>query len=188
MRTRPTSQPAGLLLALAALAGGCTVAPAEPSPAGLVPVRESPPVAFSAAELPASDVLRDWDRARSRAFAAGDAAALRRLYVPGSAAGTADVRLLRGYRRRGLRVEGMRMQLLGVTVRAATSGVLRLRVTDRLVGAVAVGNGVREPLPRDRASTRLLVLRRGGDGRWRVASVRESSPPRGAGSASAPRS
>jgi hypothetical protein len=177
-----------LALALTVVAGGCTAGPAEPSPARVAPAGESPPVADSSAELPASDVLRAWDRARARAFATDDAAALRRLYVPGSAAGTADVGLLRGYRRRGLRVEGMRMQLLRLTVREATPGVLRLRVTDRLVGAVAVGHRVREPLPRDQASTRLLVLRRGQDGRWRIVSVRESSPPRDAGSASAPRS
>lgn len=147
----------------------------------------APPAAVSAARFPASDVLHAWDRARSRAFAAGDVAALRRLYVPGSAAGTSDVRLLRRYLRRGLRVEGMRMQLLAVTVLARSATTLRVRVTDRLVGAAAAGHGVREPLPHDRASTRVVALRHDG-GRWRVAWVRESSPRPAAGSASAPRS
>jgi len=36
---------------------------------------------------------------------------------------------------------------------------------------VAVGGSVRVPLPRDRADTRRVELRRGPDGAWRVASV-----------------
>lgn len=140
-----------------------------------------------AAALPAADVLRAWDGRRAEAFAAGDLAALRRLYVPGSRAGTADRALLRGYLDRGLRVEGMRVQVLALDVLAQRSGSLRLRVTDRLVGAVAVGESGRVALPRDEASTRVVVLRRvaatvrpdGAPGLWRVASVRSSSPTRG---------
>jgi hypothetical protein len=187
VRTTPTSRQAGVLLAVTALAAGCSSEPAGRPPAPEAAVVSDAPAAVSAPRFPASDVLRGWDCARSEAFAAGDVAALRRLYVPGSAAGTSDVRLLRGYLRRGLRVEGMRMQLLAVTVLARRPTALRVRVTDRLVGAVAAGDGVREPLPHDRASTRVIALRRDG-GRWRVASVRESSPRPGAGSASAPRS
>ncbi len=129
---------------------------------------------------PASDVLRAWDRARSRAFADGDLAALRRLYVPGSTAGTSDVRLLRAYLDRGLHVEGMQMQLLALEVLARTPARLRLLVTDRLAEAVAVGEGVRRALPSDRASTRVVVLRRTEDGgEWRVASVSDSVPTQG---------
>ena len=140
-----------------------------------------------AAALPAADVLRAWDGRRAEAFAAGDLAALGRLYVPGSRAGTADRALLRGYLDRGLRVEGMRVQVLALDVLARRPGSLRLRVTDRLVGAVAVGESGRVALPRDEASTRVVVLRRlaatarpdGAPGLWRVASVRSSSPMRG---------
>jgi hypothetical protein len=186
VRTTPSSRPAGILLAATALAVGCSSGSAGRPVAPEAAVVPAPAAAVSAARFPASDVLRAWDRARSRAFAAGDVAALRRLYVPGSAAGTSDVRLLRRYLRRGLRVDGMRMQLLAVTVLARGPTALRVRVTDRLVGAVAVGHGVREPLPHDRASTRVVALRHAGD-RWRVAWVRESSPRPAAGSASAPR-
>lgn len=137
-----------------------------------------------AAWFPPADVLRSWDRARARAYAAGDLASLRALYVDGARAGTSDARLLRAYLSRGLRVHGMRMQLLGVEVLRREPGLLRLRVTDRLVGGVAVGptgayaRGA--PLPRDTASTRVLELRRQlPGGRWRVAWVR-SGPRRAA--------
>jgi hypothetical protein len=157
-----------LVVALGSALGGCAGAPStDPAP---VPAR-----------LRASDVLRSWDDARSAAFASGDVAALRGLYVPGSAAGTADVRMLRAYLGRGLRVEGMRMQVLSLDVLSRDGGRLRLRVTDRLAdGAVAVGagTGVRlpadaVPLPADAASTRVVELVRADDRSWRVASVRE---------------
>lgn len=122
-----------------------------------------------AAEAAGVRVLRAWDRARSAAYAAGSVRALRRLYV--GRAGAPDVLLLRSYLRRGYRVEGIRMQLIAVTVRAHGPGRWLLRVTDRLAGGEAVGHGERVALPRDRASTRTVRLLRGADGRWRVASV-----------------
>lgn len=79
--------------------------------------------------------------------------------------------MLRAYRARGLRVQGMRMQILSLVVLDESPRRLRLEVTDRLVGAVAVGHGQRLVLPRDRASTRVIELRR-VDASWRVASVR----------------
>ncbi len=127
-------------------------------------------------DVPAAAVLRSWDAARSRAFANGDVAALRNLYVAGSPAGASDVRLLRAYLRRGLRVEGMRMQVLALEVLVDRARRQRVRVTDRLAGAVAVGPDGRRLLPRDRASTRVVELRRHA-GEWRVLSVRESARP-----------
>jgi len=98
-------------------------------------------------------------------------AALRALYVDGSAAGTTDARMLRAFTRRGLTVQGMRMQLLAVEVLAHSATWWRLRVTDRLHGAVAVGaSGSRMPLPRDEASTRTVTLRL-RHGAWHVAAV-----------------
>lgn len=135
-----------------------------------------PVMAAPAASFPASDVLRRWDRARGRAFAEGDVDALRSLYVQGSAAGTSDVRLLRAYLRRGLTVTGMRMQVLTLEVLHEEPTRLRLLVTDRLTGAVAVGPGTRVRLPEDQASTRVIELRRTASGAWRVAGV--SSAPR----------
>lgn len=134
--------------------------------------REVAPVAAtaSAAERPAVEVLRSWDARRAEAWSRGDAEALGELYVPGSAAGRRDVRSLTAYAGRGLVVRGMRMQLLSAQVLVDRPGLLRLRVTDRLVGAKAVGRGEEIPLPADRASTRSLTLRL-EDGDWRMVSV-----------------
>jgi hypothetical protein len=183
--------------AAAAVLAGCSAEAVDTSPTGSAtagaaasvdlaePVGPGPHVGPGAeagsagppAWFPASDVLRSWDRARARAFAAADVAALRDLYVAGSPAGTADARLLRSYRSRGLRVEGMRMQLLGVDVLQEGPRRLRLRVTDRLAAGVAVGDGLRAPMPRDAATTRVVELHRAHAGaRWRVAWVRSARP------------
>lgn len=158
--------------AAAGTASPGAAAPAVPAAATSAPpavAGDSPAVPVAPATSRASAVLHRWDRARAAAFAAGDVAALRRLYVPGSAAGRRDVRTLRGYLARGLRVEGIRMQLLAVQVLQERRGWLRLRVTDRLTGAVAVGPQGRVRLPSDTASTRVVdLVRRGG---WRVAAV-----------------
>lgn len=118
-------------------------------------------------------VLRRWDTARARAFEQGDPVRLRALYLPRSRAGGADVRLLRSYLRRGLRVTGMRTQVLSVNVLLERPGRVRLRVVDRLAGAevVDLATGRRVPLPRDAASERVVELRRSSAGTWRVGSV-----------------
>lgn len=121
-------------------------------------------------------VLRDWDRARAEAWAAGDVRALRRLYVPGSSAGERDAAMLRRWTDRGLRVRGMTMQVLSVELRRRTERTLVLVVTDRLARAEAVGRSGRIRLPRDGASTRRLVFRDRG-GRWRLASAQEVPRP-----------
>jgi hypothetical protein len=118
-------------------------------------------------------VLHDWDSHRARAYATVRPQRLRELYVPGSAAGRADVALLRRYQRRGLRVTGMCTQVLSVAVLEHRSDLWRLRVADRLVGAVAVGHGGRTVLPRDRPSEHEITLMRAGESGWRVAEVRE---------------
>ncbi|WP_296605175.1 hypothetical protein [Nocardioides sp.] len=127
---------------------------------------------------PASAVLHAWDVDRSAAWAAGDPAALARLYTPRSPAGAADVAMLRAWQARGLRVVDLRMQLLAVETRRRTPDRLVVVVSDRLASGVAVGGGVRQPLPRDAVSTRRLVLVRVA-GEWRVAQaspVRTTSP------------
>ena len=136
----------------------------EPSPTAGV-------VVATPAHTPALDVLHRWDDARTRAWAGGDARVLRRLYVEGSAAGRADARLLERYRGRGFTVRGLTMQVLAVRVLGHGPDVLRLRVTDRLAGGVAVAGHRRVRLPGDGVSTRTLVLCRAG-GTWRMASVR----------------
>ena len=114
-------------------------------------------------------VLRAWDARRSRAYARADGAALADLYVAGSRTGAADRAVLRGYRERGLRVTGMRTQVLAARVVGQSERRITMLVTDVLVDAVA-GDGRRGrwALPHDRPSTRRVVLvhERGG---WRVA-------------------
>lgn len=124
----------------------------------------------------AAAVLHDWDDRRAAAWAAGDASALHSLYVPHSAAGRADAAMLRTWRDRGLRVEGMRMQVFDLDVRRASAARLDLVVTDRLTGAVAAGPGVRLPLPQDGVTTRRVVLVCEGEV-WRVAQSWEGARP-----------
>lgn len=179
---RPPSRalPAVILLSAVLLAAGglASTGGAAPAPEGAGPARPAAvetrparPARPAAVEArPAVEVLRGWDEARAAAYASGSVGSLRELY--GRGAGASDVRLLRSYLRRGYRVEGMRMQLLAVTVLAHRPGRWLLRVTDRLAGAEAVGYDERVALPRDRASTRTVRLARGEGGRWRVVAVR----------------
>ena len=118
----------------------------------------------------AMQILADWDAKRAAAYAAADQRALAGLYLSGSRTGDADVHLLEKYADRGLRVEGMATQMLTFDVIRHDSGRLVVDVTDRVVGAVAVGHGHRVKLPADRADRRRVSLVRRG-GRWLVAEV-----------------
>ena len=133
-------------------------------PAAGAPARDATPRVVS--------VLHDWDARRSAAWADGDPSALRALYVAGSRTGRADRAALAAYAERGLRVPGLRFQVASVGVVGRSPGRLVLAVTDRLAGAVAVGDGGRWPLPVDRWSSRVVTLRR-VDGAWAVEEVCE---------------
>ncbi|WP_344150122.1 hypothetical protein [Nocardioides koreensis] len=145
---------------------------------GLAARRVAPqrPVVATVAGRDPVAALRAWDRRRAEAWAHGDLRALRDLYVPGSAACRRDVAMLAAWSDRGLRVRGMRMQLLAAELRTSSERRLEVVVTDRLAHAVAVGRGTRVPLPRDAPSTRTVVLRRLA-GEWRVALVRDGDQP-----------
>jgi hypothetical protein len=182
-----------VLTALGALAAGVAgvveggpsvvVTPERPtSPESRLPVtgnRAAKPGRATAAprrRVAALAVLRAWDVRRAAAWAAGDEAALAALYTDGSAAGRRDRAMLGRYGARGLRVRGMRMQVLAGKVRSRTAGRIVLVVTDRLAHAVAVRRGTRVVLPRDRATRRTIVLRRVA-GEWRVAQVWAQASP-----------
>ena len=167
-----------LLLALVVAAlTGCGSAPAVTS-AGRAPAVPPlvEPVKTSAARTPVGpapvEMLRQWDAQRAEAWACGDPRQLAALYTPGSVAGRHDVAMLRSWAARGLVVRRLRTQLLAVHQLARTRSTWTLRVTDRAVGGLAVGPGVRRPLPRDGATTRIVRLRL-VDGAWRVGSVRQ---------------
>ena len=130
----------------------------EPSPARST---------FAGAESDTVRLLRSWDRRRARAYRRGDPSALSALYVPGSRTGAADAAVLGGYLDRDLRVTGMRTQLLGADVVERGERRLTVLVTDVLTGAVAMSGHGRWALPRDRPSTRRVVLVRDA-GEWRV--------------------
>lgn len=170
---RKSSQaPVGLALALAALAvaAGLTAPAAWPDDA--VSVATVGRAAARPADLPRElDVLLAWDRSRAAAWARSDAAALRRLYLPGSATGRADVRMLRAYAARALRLRGLATQVLGCDLVRGSPGRMRLLVTDRVVGGEVVGRDAVTALPRDRASRREITFAR-LDGRWVVVEVR----------------
>ena len=161
-----------LVVVLVATAGGVVLAPGLLDRASGGAERAARDGSGAAGD-PALAVLHRWDRRRAAAWASGDAAALRRLYLPGASAGERDVAALRAWTGRGLRVRRLDMQVLAATVLRRSAGSLVLRVTDRVVGATAVGRGRRVLLPEDAASTRVLRLVR-RDGRWLVASVRDA--------------
>lgn len=119
-------------------------------------------------EVRAAAVLHAWDVRRARAWSAGDPVALRDLYVPGSAAGRADVAMLRAWTGRELRVERLRMQLLSISVVSWRRNRLVVEVVDRVTGARVVPT--RSALPADRATAHTIVLRQVA-GEWRVTSV-----------------
>ncbi|WP_036490903.1 MULTISPECIES: hypothetical protein [Nocardioides] len=160
------------LLALTALAVLTTAGVA------LFSQRSSPPGAQAEASPPPAgastprDVLAGWDARRSAAWAAGDVAALRELYVAGSSTGRADARMLAAYVDRGLRVDGLATQVLALEVLDEAADELTVRITDRVAGGVVTGEAGGTPLPRDRPTTRTLVLRR-VDGEWLVVTVRD---------------
>jgi len=133
------------------------------------------PVPAPRGEVQAAVVLREWDQRRATVWAEGGEGELTALYVPGAAAGRRDVAMLASWRARGLRVEGLRTQVLDLQLLARGPGRLEVQVVDRVVAGTAVGPGVRRPLPQDAPSTRRVVLRDGPAG-WQVARV--SAGPR----------
>jgi hypothetical protein len=140
------------------------------------------PVETSAAKAPSRpapigpvEILRAWDARRAQAWARGDPRLLRALYTPGSVAGRHDLAMLRAWAARGLVVRQLRTQLLSVREVAHTPSSWTLMVTDRVAGGVAVGAGVRRPLPTDQATARTVLLRR-VRGSWLVSAVQPLDP------------
>ena len=118
----------------------------------------------------ALEVLHDWDAQRERAWAQADPRALRRLYVPGSAAGRADIRLLRAYRSHGLVVQRLVTQVFAVRVLRDDASSLRLRVFDRVAGGEVLEHGEVVPLRSSRPVTRTITFSRDA-GTWRVSGI-----------------
>jgi len=115
-------------------------------------------------------VLREWDAQRARAWARSDAGALRALYVRGSPAGQADVRLLRAYRQQGLVVRRLVTQVFAVRVLGSTPSSLRVSVFDRVAGGEVIEHGDVAPLRSSRPVTRTVTFRL-DTGTWRVSGI-----------------
>jgi hypothetical protein len=131
--------------------------------------------AVAAAEQWAS-VLARLDRRRAKAYATGDPALLRAVYVPGSAVLRRDQVMLARYVRRGLHIRGLRMHVADLRVGAVRPGLVVLRVRDRVAAGTVSGRGHRRPLPADDLDARLLTLRRVDRGVWLVGGVRPVPP------------
>ncbi|WP_300682498.1 hypothetical protein [Nocardioides sp.] len=161
------------MLAFGALVGLAVVLlwPSPPTRAPAEPVRARP-------EQQAATVLRAWDDQRARAWAEGDTVALARLYVATAPAREVDVRMLRRWVARGVRVQGLAMQVLSLRVLDHADGWWRLRVTDRVASADLVAPGRETELidpekPPGAARTRVLELRE-TRGTWQMVSVKDA--------------
>ena len=118
-------------------------------------------------------VLGGLDAVRTQAFVTGDGARLRDVYADERAA-RADVDVLRSYRERGLRLEGMVLVRESCRVTDRSSRRITLDVVDHLGPTrVITESGEHRDLPRDRSTRRTVVLERTDDG-WRVGAVRRA--------------
>jgi hypothetical protein len=115
-------------------------------------------------------VLHGWDARRVQAWTGSDEQALRALYVPGSTAARADVRLLRSYTARGFVVRRIVTQVFGLRVLRSTPHRLVVRLLDRVAGGEVVTPERTVRLPSTKPVVRRIVLERLRGG-WVVASV-----------------
>ncbi|HET7326303.1 MAG TPA: hypothetical protein VFJ14_03375 [Nocardioidaceae bacterium] len=176
-RTRSLLAVSLLLLLTSAVGLGVALARSASSDGARPPRSAAPPSASQRAAregVHAADwvqVLARLDARRSAAFAAGDAAALGRVYVDGSPALRTDRRLLRRYADRGLHVTGLRLRVAAVRLLAVGETHAVLQVRDRVAaGRVEDDDGNARPLGDDTWSRHRLRLERGGDG-WRIADL-----------------
>jgi hypothetical protein len=171
-----------LVLGLTVGVVGVAVLSVHPGAVGASPAAPDVSRAPAGTRSSALAVLDGWDQRRARAWATADETALGALYTRDSTAGAGDVAVLDRYRRRGLAVRWMRMQVLDARVLTRRPAVLVLEVTDRLTEAEAVpiAGGPGRPLPADTATTHRLVLRRVG-GQWLMATVSDASRSAAAG-------
>ncbi|MFZ0142009.1 MAG: hypothetical protein WAL70_13085 [Aeromicrobium sp.] len=121
-------------------------------------------------DAPECLLLGGLDAARAKAFVADDEERLGDVYSDERAA-RADIEVLRSYRERGLRLEGMLLVRNSCRVTARSRWSVTLDVVDRLgPTSVRTKDERRQDLPRDQPTRRFVELVRVGDG-WRVAAV-----------------
>ena len=121
-------------------------------------------------DAPECLLLGGLDTARAQAFVGDDEGRLGDVYSDERVA-RADIEVLRSYRERGLRLEGMLLLRESCRVADRSRQRVTLEVVDRLGStSVSTEDGRRHELPRDRPTRRTVVLERVG-GVWRVAAV-----------------
>jgi hypothetical protein len=119
-------------------------------------------------------VLATLDAARSRAFAAGDEAALSAVYVPGSPAGRRDAAELAWLAGAGVRAAGLLLETTAVRLVGRSPGRVQLSVTDVLAAYRLVdarGRVVARPAGRGARTWTVVLGRAGPRGPWRVYDV-----------------
>lgn len=157
-----------VVLVLSALLGDSTRSTVSASaPTGRASASVRPPAA-RADLVRALAVVRDWDVDRAQVWRTQDTARLRLLYVPGSAAGHRDVRLLRRYRARGVVVRRLVTQVFAVTLLRSARSRVRVRILDRVAGGVVSHRGRSRALRSTVPTARVVEFRR-SRGEWRVA-------------------
>ncbi|HEX6447066.1 MAG TPA: hypothetical protein VF053_18365 [Streptosporangiales bacterium] len=147
-----------------------------------IPATRQPTAAVSTATPTPAPAPSGWlrrldalDRVRAGAYARGDPAALRRVYVAGSSALTADTATLRRYLAEGLRVRDMRLDVSALSVVRHSPRSAVLAVTDRLGGYAVVdtaGRVVRHAPGRGPVRWRITLRNVGG--RWLIADSRHA--------------
>jgi len=158
-------------VAVTAVVTGACSNPSQPRLPTASPATTSPPTSELAAASRWERVLTRLDAAREAAYRTGNPALLADVYSPASTVLRRDRRTLRAYERRGVRLEGVRLEIHHVHVVERDATQVRLRVIDRLARPVAHTAAGDVALPQDLPTRRLitLVAHRGG---WRIAAVR----------------
>jgi hypothetical protein len=123
------------------------------------------------ADDPECYMLGGLDVARAQALADVNVTDLQRVYASDRAA-SRDRQVLERYAARGYRIVGAGMIRESCRVIARAPERIELQVSERLAPSWVVSEaGAARRLPRDGSTTRRVILT-GGDGRWRIASVR----------------
>jgi len=123
-------------------------------------------------------VLARLDATRERAWRSGSVGLLAQVYAAGSPELELDQANLRSYLDRGLRVDGVSLDVRRLAVVEEHRHRVRLRIVDELGPLEATtSDGRTRALPQDRPTCHLIDLRR--DGGWRIARVVTVAPAKG---------
>ncbi|WP_405057652.1 protein kinase [Kribbella sp. NBC_01505] len=121
--------------------------------------------------------LHGLDIQRAQAFRTLDGTLLDKIYVPGTKPWQSDRALIANYRRQGVRIHGLQIQIDKTTIFRQTPTTVTLRTTDHLTAGQAIDkSGTRTPLPPGTPATRLITLTNSpapstANPTWRIATI-----------------